>query len=216
VPRSVIEALAGVAERIGGSRGKLLHKGWLSITCSPMHASGAKARAELGWAPRAKTSREALQKLAEAVPTGFPNLGVGLLFGLFSLSTLATGGRLLGEASSELRGVESTVNFELTGAGGSTWNLRVSGGRGWFAPGLARDATSTVRMTTDTFVKMLRGELAHSTALMTGKVRVTGEGHARFMLGAIITGFRHLGSAGGIGGLIGRAFTRTILRAAAS
>ncbi|HVY60974.1 MAG TPA: SCP2 sterol-binding domain-containing protein, partial [Planctomycetota bacterium] len=112
------------------------------------------------------------------------------------------------------RGLETTVNLDLTGAGASQWHVRFSEGRIRFARGLAADARSTARIATPAFVRLLAGDLSLSTALFTGQLRIAGEGHAQFMVGAIVGLFRQLGRAPGLAGLAGKAYSRLILRLA--
>jgi nucleoside-diphosphate-sugar epimerase len=215
VPRWLVRALVGAAAAAGGGRGRL-YREWLEGVRAPVLGTSAKIRRELGYSPRCPTSADAIRRLAEAAPAGIPNPGVALYFGILTGLTRIGGGRLaaFGDELHELRGVEATVDFVLSGEGGSTWNVQISEGRARFAPGRAAAATSTLSLETSTFVHLLSGELAPSTAFMTGKVRVSGEGHARFILGILITAFRSLPRREGLSGFFGRSFAAAVLRAA--
>jgi hypothetical protein len=58
-------------------------------------------------------------------------------------------------------------------------------------------------------MQLLEGKLAHSTAMMTGKIRIEGEPFFSMMLASIVAQFRKLATGPG---RLGRAFTGFVLR----
>ncbi len=216
VPRPLVRAAVRALVSVGLTTND--QAAWLTRSCAPIHVTSEKARRELGWRPALPASRDVLRRFAETTAGGTPNAGVALFLGALSILSRATGGRVaFGDRAAEanLRGMDAVVNLELLGEGGSSWSLRLRAGRVVVGPGLAPDATSTLRASTRTFVRLLAGDLGYSTAIFTGKVRILGEGHTQFILGSIVTAFRMLATAGpGLAGAGARAFAGLVLRLA--
>jgi putative sterol carrier protein len=115
----------------------------------------------------------------------------------------------------ERRGVEGpglsgSVNLCVAGAG--DWHFVLRGERVAVKEGVAPDARATIRLSAADFVAMLAGRLAVSTAQMTGRVRLSGDGEMLFLLGVLVTQFQHARSAQGLRGWPARRFTRYVLR----
>jgi len=59
---------------------------------------------------------------------------------------------------------------------------------------------------------MLSGRLASSTAQMTGRVRLSGDGEMVFLLGVLVAQFQRARGAPGVRGWPARRFARYVLR----
>jgi hypothetical protein len=107
-------------------------------------------------------------------------------------------------------GLAGRVNLCVAGAG--DWHFELRGERVAVREGVAPDARATIRLAAGDFVAMLAGRLAASTAQMTGKVRLSGDGEMLFLLGVLVTQFQRARSAPGLRGWPARRFTRYVLR----
>ena len=107
-------------------------------------------------------------------------------------------------------GLVGCVNLCVAGAG--DWHFVLRGERVGVREGLAPDSRATIRLAASDFVAMLAGRLAASTAQMTGKVRLSGDGEMLFLLGVLVTRFQQARSAPGLRGWPARRFARTVLR----
>ena len=73
------------------------------------------------------------------------------------------------------RGVSATLQYELSGASGGEWYVRVRGGRLIeITRGHAERPTLTLRMDAEKFVEMTNGELDGTLAYMVRDLRVQG------------------------------------------
>jgi hypothetical protein len=122
-------------------------------------------------------------------------------------------GRLLGpfpfDERLERPGLTGSIDFELTG--GATWHCRIDDRGMLFRRGGSGAPRATLVMTTETFAALLRGAQSFAVAQMTGRVRLRGEGHASFILGALVTQFHKVGDEAGLRGLLGRGWKRLVL-----
>jgi hypothetical protein len=107
-------------------------------------------------------------------------------------------------------GLEGSVNLCVAGAG--DWHFVLRGERVGVREGLAPDARATIRLAAGDFVAMLAGRLAASTAQMTGKVRLSGDGEMLFLLGVLVSQFQRARTAPGARGWPARRFARYVLR----
>jgi hypothetical protein len=107
-------------------------------------------------------------------------------------------------------GVEGAVNLCLAGAG--EWHFVLRGARLGVREGLSPQARATIRLAARDFVAMLAGRLAASTAQMTGRVRLTGDGEMLFLLGLLVAQFQRARSARGVRGWPARRYARYVLR----
>lgn len=214
VPAAALGALVRAAGALG--RTAVFHPGWFAAQQVPMVATSARARAELGWTPRWPDSRAVVRRFGEVAAAGLPDRGVALFFGALALLAWAAAGRrTLPDAEADLRGLDGDIDIVLTGAGGSAWRLRFDGsGRMRVEPGRSPAPRSTVTLANRDFVRILAGEMDHSTALFTGKVRIEGDGHSTFVLGGLAALFRRFARASGWRGLPARTFASLVLRLA--
>ena len=71
-------------------------------------------------------------------------------------------------------GVVATFVYELDGAGGGTWTVKVNNGSISVEPGTVPDPTVTYKMKADDYVKLANGELNGAKAFLTRKLKVGG------------------------------------------
>jgi putative sterol carrier protein len=77
--------------------------------------------------------------------------------------------------SSKAAGVDGTVQMELTGDGGGTWAIVISGGNVEVIDGGVDAPTTTLTMTTDDFVGLVNGNVNAMAAFMQGKIKLQGD-----------------------------------------
>ncbi len=73
------------------------------------------------------------------------------------------------------KGLNATVQFDLTGEGGDQYYVKVADGKIDTAKGTAEDPTATIHMAADDYKKMVAGDLNPVTAFMTQKIKVEGD-----------------------------------------
>lgn len=74
----------------------------------------------------------------------------------------------------EAKGVDATFLYELEGAGGGTWTVKVKDGSLAVEPGPVPEPTVTYKMKADQYVKLANGEINGAMAFMTRKLKVGG------------------------------------------
>jgi ubiquinone biosynthesis protein UbiJ len=109
--------------------------------------------------------------------------------------------------------MQGRVNLCVAGAG--DWHFALDGQRVGVREGLAPDARATIRLSAADLVAMLSGRLAASTAQMTGRVRLSGDGEMLFLLSVLVAQFQRARGATGLRGWPARRFARYVLRDAA-
>lgn len=72
-------------------------------------------------------------------------------------------------------GVDATIQYDLTGEDGSTWNSRIVDGTCTINEGPADSPTLTISMDANDYVDMMAGRLDGMQAFMTGKIKVQGD-----------------------------------------
>ena len=107
-------------------------------------------------------------------------------------------------------GMHGRVNLCVAGAG--DWHFALEGERVGVREGAAPDARATIRVSAQDLVAMLSGRLASSTAQMTGRVRLSGDGEMVFLLGVLVAQFQRARGAPGVRGWPARRFARYVLR----
>lgn len=115
-------------------------------------------------------------------------------------------------ARAEMRGLSGVMNLEFTGPDGGAWHVVFADGRVSMAPGLAENARATVKLRPEDYLALLAGDLSYSVARMTGKVRLTGDGHFGMIFGAFVENTRAAQVARGLRGAIARAVISRALR----
>ncbi len=76
--------------------------------------------------------------------------------------------------ASAAKGVKATYQFELAGEGGGTFHVTVDDGTMTLVEGASASPTTTIKMTSDDYVKMVNGELSGPMAFMRGKLKISG------------------------------------------
>jgi nucleoside-diphosphate-sugar epimerase len=176
--------------------------------------SGAKLRKELGWKPRFETSADVLRHLAGRPNAAASHAARAFFRPLVRLSRLLRGLPPRPEARAEARGMQGSVNLVLSGERPSEWHFSLREGRLHVGEGALADARATVSLRDRTFTDLLAGRLESSTAQMTGKIRLRGDGEMAFLVGALIEGFTGLRQARGWRGWPARRYAAWVLREA--
>jgi putative sterol carrier protein len=141
------------------------------------------------------------------------NKGVEMLMKLGRLATRVRPGRAAGErARAEMRGLSGALNLEFTGPDGGGWHIAFADGKVAMAPGLVEDARATLKIKPEDYLALLAGDLSYSVARMTGKVRVSGDGHFGIIFGAFVENMRAAQSLRGVRGMIARGVINRALR----
>lgn len=76
---------------------------------------------------------------------------------------------------SRTTGIEGAFAFEISGDAGGSWWIEAGDGSGAVHSGAPDDATVTVRMADDVFVRLGTGELDGAEAYMDGLMTVEGD-----------------------------------------
>jgi UDP-glucose 4-epimerase len=188
---------------------------WLEIGSGhSLLASGEKARRELGWKLQHPTTGDVLRRLS-----GRPNVRASHAARAF-FRPLVRMTRLFGalpagrEARAESRGMQGSVNLVLEGERPSQWHFALRDGRLGVHEGLAPDARATLSLRDGTFTDLLAGRLDPTTAQMTGRIRLRGDGEFAFLLGGLVEQFKRMREARGLRGWPRRRFARYVLREA--
>lgn len=141
------------------------------------------------------------------------NKGLKILMNLGVFATRVARGRIADEgARAEMRGLSGVMNLEFTGADGGAWHVAFDEGKVSMAPGLAENARATVKVKPQDYLALVAGDLSYSVARMTGKVRVSGDGHFGMIFGAFVENMRAAQVAKGLRGVIARAVIGRALR----
>lgn len=116
------------------------------------------------------------------------NAGLSALFdGFVFMTKYFRGSRMLRADRAETSGFTGTFNLVFTGEGGGSWHCLLKDDSLQFMKGAHENPRGTVSVSVQDFFRMLSGELSYVTAEMTGRIKITGEGHTSMLLGAIIT-----------------------------
>jgi putative sterol carrier protein len=75
----------------------------------------------------------------------------------------------------KVAGVIGVIQFELSGEESSKWALKLDDGTLDIIEGGVDDPTSTILMSADDFVSLIKGQLNAVAAFMTGKIKVQGD-----------------------------------------
>jgi UDP-glucose 4-epimerase len=194
VPRAARAGLGKLAPMLDRA-GKSSDPAWLLIGGSDLVVSSERARAELGWKPACPTARSVAERFASEVPRR-TDRRVSVFMQAVNLGAKADRAALPEEA----KRMSLTVHLDLTGPHGGDFVLSLDQGRLGVRRGLPRPPDSVIRMSSDTLLALLSGKTDLSAARMTGKVRLSGDPGAGFLLGAVVTGFRNAAAGGGLRG----------------
>ena len=73
------------------------------------------------------------------------------------------------------KGMNSTIQFNLSGDGGGEWYVAIKDGKAEVAKGKAPAANMTLSMTAQDYVDMITGKLNGQMAFMSGKLKISGD-----------------------------------------
>lgn len=71
--------------------------------------------------------------------------------------------------------MEISAQFDLSGEGGGTYHLVLSGGKADAGPGAPESPKVTLSMASDTFERLIGGQLNATAAFMSGQLRIQGD-----------------------------------------
>ncbi len=77
--------------------------------------------------------------------------------------------------ASKAAGVDGSIQMELTGEGGGTWAVKISGGAIDVVEGGVESPTTTLTMSADDFVGMVNGNVNAMAAFMQGRIKLQGD-----------------------------------------
>jgi len=138
--------------------------------------------------------------------------GVKRFFGTLVWRSWLGGGRLRAGEDVERRGFEGCVNLVFGDSADEAWHCRLSGKGVRFVAGPTENPVGTVRLSADTFLQLLSGRTSLSTAQLTGRVLVEGDGHCGMLLASLIGQSRLQAARRGLRGWITSRFLRSVLR----
>jgi|SRR5687767_11860337 putative sterol carrier protein len=73
------------------------------------------------------------------------------------------------------KGINATIQFDLSGEGGGPWRVDVADGTVTAAPGTAENPSVTVSTSASNYLAIINGEMNAMNAFMLGKVKVKGD-----------------------------------------
>ncbi|HYC00043.1 MAG TPA: SCP2 sterol-binding domain-containing protein [Candidatus Limnocylindrales bacterium] len=73
------------------------------------------------------------------------------------------------------QGVNATYQFDLTGDGGGTWQVKVANGTCEVSEGAPGPANITITMAASDYLDMINGKLNPQMAFMGGKLKIKGD-----------------------------------------
>ncbi len=113
--------------------------------------------------------------------------------------------------SDQSDGFHGTVNLDF-GDGAPGWHLVFADEGMRCCHGSDATPIGTVSLSPELFLDLLAGRANYSTAEMTGRVRVTGDGHCRMIVPSIVGRIRNRARQKGIRGWLVRRFLRRAMR----
>ena len=73
------------------------------------------------------------------------------------------------------KGLNSTIQFNLSGDNGGQWHVAIKDGKADVAAGTAPSPNMTLSMTSQDYVDMVMGKLNGQMAFMSGKLKISGD-----------------------------------------
>ncbi len=182
IPPAVGKAIVTLAGKLGVGRDsdpKWLEAGQ-GVVLIP---SSDKAKRELGWKPRCASATSVIARYVETHP-GKLDRRIDVFFRLVELA----GKR--GQVPEEARRMSARIHLQLTGPGGGDFAMLVDEGRLRIAREAPRPPSAVITMRAKTLLELLGGATDVTTAQLTGRIRVEGEGLQGMFIGGLVSMFR--------------------------
>jgi nucleoside-diphosphate-sugar epimerase/putative sterol carrier protein len=207
IPVGAARAVVTVVGRIQRARGKpASDPAWLDGRGDVvMDSSSEKAKRVLGWKPRCPTAVDVLRHYIDTVPHRLDRR-LSVFFTFVGLAARRNG------IPEEHRNVSSRIHLSISGRNGGDVGLILEAGRLTITRVAPRPPTSIVRLSADTLLAMLAGELDGGSALLTGKIELDGDPTAGLFLNAIVSTFRAQRARPGVDGFVARRLGRWLAR----
>jgi nucleoside-diphosphate-sugar epimerase len=156
---------------------------WQQCVNVRVRPSSAKAKQELGWAPKYATGSAVMKAyLAAAHGRTDPRIN--------AFMTLVGFGAKHAPADPETSGFDSTVHLAITGRGGADYTIRIKDQKLSFIRGVPRPPTSIVSLEVETFRELMSGRMTYATAQVTGRVVIEGDTSGAFVVPGMFARFR--------------------------
>ena len=78
------------------------------------------------------------------------------------------------EHPERIAGFTGVIAFTITGDSGGEWSVAIADGKATVQAGLSPEASFSVKMKDENFVKMMNGDLSGPNAFMTGRLKFKG------------------------------------------
>jgi nucleoside-diphosphate-sugar epimerase/putative sterol carrier protein len=184
VPMGVAMSAVRFAAAMGRlGLGKPIDPAWVAAAGVRLQFSSEKAKRELGWSPRCRTSLDVIRRFADVAPHA-ADMRIALFL------RLADRGARGVEPPEDAKRMTARVHLCLQGAGGSDWTLAIDAGHLSIHPGIPRPPDAVLTLKASHFLDLMSGKADFGTAQLTGKVRVEGEPRMAMILGAMVRMFR--------------------------
>jgi nucleoside-diphosphate-sugar epimerase/putative sterol carrier protein len=182
IPRSVGKVLFTVASKLGLGRDS--DPKWLSAAeGAVLLPTNAKARSELGWKPKCPTASSVIARYVESHP-GRLDRRLDVFFRLVEMA----GSR--GRVPEEAKRMNARIHLQLTGPGGGDFAILIDEGRLAIARQAPRPPSAVITLRASTLLELLAGKTDVTTAQLTGRIRVEGEGLQGMFIGGLVSMFR--------------------------
>jgi putative sterol carrier protein len=86
---------------------------------------------------------------------------------------------------SKAAGVNSTIQYDITGDQGGTWHAVIKDGACQVNPGAAASPNLTITMSSQDWLDMIGGKLSGQMAFMSGKLKLKGDMGLAMKVGSI-------------------------------
>jgi putative sterol carrier protein len=73
------------------------------------------------------------------------------------------------------RGVETTIQFRLSGEGGGDWYATIHDGACTVTEGVSQDAQATIMMSARDYEALAAGKLSQMRAFLSGRIKTSGD-----------------------------------------
>jgi len=88
---------------------------------------------------------------------------------------------------SKAAGVNATIQYDITGDQGGTWNAVIKDGACQVNPGAAASPSLTITMSSQDWLDMTGGKLSGQMAFMSGKLKLKGDMGLAMKIGSIFS-----------------------------